>query len=233
MAIEALRDRRWILLPGTLCTGAVFEDFLDIAGVGEAQRDVIDMRHANVADYAEELAKVMRPGAVVCGFSLGAMVAAHHADWLDAALLLLFGVNPFPDDPKKLEGRRDLERAVHLDGGDKALRPLLPVFNNPHPELVEGRILDMAKQAAPMISAQTELAIGRPGALSILARTTCPTIVLTGDRDEQTPFALGEQAARAAPSGRAVPLAGLGHYALMEDPQACFAALSKVWSELG
>lgn len=224
MAIEDLRNRDWLLLPGTLCNGAAFDGFLDALGVAPARRHVIPMRHPAVEDYRQELHSAARD-AVVCGFSLGAIVAAHHADRLDAARVILFALNPGPDDPAKADGRHALARAVATEGGAGAMTSRLPPLAGPDPDAARALILAMADATAHEIDAQTALAMSRPGALDALSRTRMPTFLLTGSEDSATPEALGQAAAATAPRGLYRQLPGLGHYALLEDPAACATAV--------
>jgi pimeloyl-ACP methyl ester carboxylesterase len=137
MAIEDLRNRDWVLLPGTLCTAEVFTGFLDALEIPETRRPPLTLRHPAVEDYAETLVK-RAPGAVLCGFSLGAIVAAHLADRCDATRIILFGLNPFADDPAKAPGRLHLSRDVAVGGGTGALMPGLPPLGGSSPETARG-----------------------------------------------------------------------------------------------
>jgi pimeloyl-ACP methyl ester carboxylesterase len=229
MAIEAGDGRRWILLPGTLCTGAVFDPFLDALGVPIAARQVVELRHPAVEDYLPELAALADPRAVICGFSLGAIVAAHLADRVAAADCLFFGLNPHADAPAKRQGRLDLAVDVARLGGSAALAARLGPLAGPEPEAARARVLALAEAAGPWIEAQTRLALERPGALPALGRTSMPVTMLTGTADEQAPLELAHEAARSAPKGRVMPLKDLGHYALVEDPVACASAVNALW----
>ena len=224
MDIDDLRGRDWLLLPGTLCTAEVFAGLLDALGIPPGRRRPLPLIHPRVADYGSAL-DAQAGGAVLCGFSLGAIVAAHHLDRISPARTILFGVNPHPDDPAKAEGRRALEQDVLATGGAAAMLPRLPPLGGPDPDKARATILAMAEQTAAQITAHTELALSRPGALPALSRSRAPVLVLTGTEDQMTPVALGRTAAEAAPSGRFVGLPSLGHYALLEDPVACATAL--------
>ncbi|UWQ94804.1 alpha/beta hydrolase [Rhodobacteraceae bacterium M385] len=230
MGIDPSDGRRWILLPGTLCTGAVFDGFLDALKVPRTARCFVDMEWENVGDYAAVLDDVAAPDAIVCGFSLGAIVAAHLADRLDVSALLLFGLNPHADDPAKRDERLELARDVAAIGGNAALTGRLPPLAGNDPEQARAFVLSMAHDTQRFIEAQTALALGRPGALSALAGAACPVSMMTGTDDQQTPLSLAQEAAAAAPNGRAVALDGLGHYALVEDPITCARAVSGVWT---
>jgi pimeloyl-ACP methyl ester carboxylesterase len=180
--------------------------------------------HSTVAAY-DRLLTSGTEDAVICGFSLGGIVAAHHADRLLAARIILFGLNPFPDDPSKTQGRLDLARDVMEKGAAAALRTRLPPLLGPDPDSARAAILAMAEVSAPDIEAQTNLALTRPGAMGALSQAHAPVLVLTGSKDQMAPTAQGQAAADAAPKGQFGLLAGLGHYALMEDPVACAQAV--------
>lgn len=230
MGTDPSDQRPWVLLPGTLCTGAVFDGLLDTLGVPIASRHIVDLQYPNVGDYADILADAGTPETIVCGFSLGAIAAAHLADRLDAAEIVLFGLNPRADDPAKRCGRLELARDVAAIGGGAALVGRLPPLAGRDPEQARAFVLSMADDAQHFVEAQTTLALDRPGALSALAGARCPVTLLTGTDDNQAPLSLAHEAASAAPNGRVVALEGLGHYALVEDPSYCARALSDVWT---
>jgi pimeloyl-ACP methyl ester carboxylesterase len=227
MAIEGLQNRDWLLVPGTLCTAEVFGTFLDVLRIPQSRRKPVTLRHPVVEDYASEMASVAK-GSVVCGFSLGAIVVAHLADRLAAHRIILFGLNPFPDDSAKAAGRHDLERDVIAFGGAKALETRLADLRGPKPERTRNTILEMADKSAPYIKAQTQLALSRPGAMDALSRTQSFVMVLTGSNDLMAPMAQGQAAAKVLPRGGFRLLPGLGHYAVLEDPNACADAVVEI-----
>lgn len=226
MAIDRSAQRRWVLLPGTLCTGAVFDPMLDRLGVAAGARHVVTLDHPRTEDYLPAIAAVSDERAIVCGFSLGAIVAAHLADRIRAAALVLFGLNPHADDPAKRDGRLALAADVARFGGGAALATRLAALSGPQPKVGRARILAMATSSAKMINAQTRLALERPGALPALRAARMPVLLLTGTEDTQAPLPLAHEAARAAPQGTVLPLQGLGHYALVEDPALCARTLA-------
>lgn len=225
MAIDLTDGRPWILLPGTLCSGRVFTAFLDALGVPQDARHVMTMRHPRVEDYRAELEAACSPDSVVCGFSLGAILAAHLADQLPACEFLLFALNPYADRPEKRPDRLSFETDVRQLGGAAAIASRLPPLAGPQPDLAREMILQMADDSAALMPAQTELALTRPGALGSLARTKAPVSLFTGSRDGWAPITLALDAAQAATLGHVTPLPGLGHYALIEDPDACCLAV--------
>lgn len=231
MGTSQLADRPWLLLPGTLCTHAVFDRFLDALGVNLAHRRHIRLDRPSVTDYTIDFDELSEE-AIICGFSLGAIVAAHAADRITAHSLILFGLNPFADDPTKADGRHSLALDVIERGGAAALKLREPEVFGPSPDKIREEIYAMAEHSASMIKAQTQLALTRPGALPALAQAKLPVISFTGSLDCSAPPQQGLAAARAAPNGRFHRLEGLGHFALLEDPIACAAAVTQIIEEI-
>lgn len=230
MAIDPRDGRPWVLVPGTLCTGAVFGGFLDAVGVPLSSRRVVPLAHPRVEDYLPQLRAFAHPDAILCGFSLGAIVLAHLVDQLPAQHTLLFGLNPRADDPAKRASRLSLLQDVENHGGAAALASRMAPLARLDSAQGLARILAMADETAAQITAQTDLALGRPGAFASLGQARHPITFLTGNEDTQAPLALAHEASAATPQGRVVPLSGLGHYALIEDPVVCAEALRPVWS---
>ncbi len=224
MATDHLRNAHWILLPGTLCTDAVFSGFLDALDIPLENRQSIAVNNPTIEDYAS-LPDDTNANTIVCGFSLGAIVAAHYADRINASRIILFAINPYADDPAKADGRHELAHAVRDQGGSTALIGRLPTILGPRPIQTQASILEMADNVAGDIDAQTNLALTRPGTLGALAQAQSPVMVLTGDQDKMAPVTHGRAAAAAAPNGQYRELTDLSHYALLENPAACAHAL--------
>jgi len=92
------------------------------------------------------------------------------------------------------------------------------------------QICQMAEETSHLIGAQTDLALRRPGALGALAKAKMPVLSVTGLKDHAAPPSQGAGAALCAPDGQFCALDGLGHFALMEDPEAC-ADVVQNWFE--
>lgn len=229
MATRGLADRPWLLLPGTLCTGAVFDRFLDALGVSHSARTYVPLDRPSIQDYSVDFESLSRD-TIVCGFSLGAIVAAHFADSMTADRLILFGINPYADDLDKAPSRHALAQDVLAHGGAAALAPRLSDVFGPDPDATRAAICQMADETAPFIKAQTQLALSRSGALPALKRATMPVLAATGTHDQAAPTQHGRAAAQSAPNGQFRTLDGLGHFALLEDPNTC-ASTVRNWHE--
>ncbi|KRW96963.1 alpha/beta fold hydrolase [Paracoccus sp. MKU1] len=213
---------QWWLLPGTLCTAEVFAPLLAELGVSQRDCRVVRLDRPAVEDYAAELAAI-RPGDVVLGFSLGAILAAHHLDHIRAGAVILLAVNPFPDLPEKRSARLAMLERARQRGAPAALAEglssQLGAGAADRPEIRQ-RILAMAEEGEAVLEAQTLLALSRPGAGRMIAETRARVLFLSGGAD---PTAPPERAASAAELGghRFQMIEGAGHYLPLEAPVAC------------
>ncbi|MCI2399122.1 alpha/beta hydrolase [Aliiroseovarius subalbicans] len=229
MVTDGLSDKPWLLVPGTLCTGAVFDGFLNALGVADGERTYVTLDRPSVDDYRADF-EGLADDTIICGFSLGAIVAAHFADSITADRLIFFGLNPYADDPAKAPSRHALAQDVAAQGGAAALRTRLPDVFGPDPDATRTAICQMADESAPLISAQTQLALSRSGALPALKRAAIPVLTATGTQDQAALPDQGRAAAQSAPNGQFCELVGLGHFALMENPDVC-ATVVRNWHE--
>lgn len=226
MDINSLQKSRWILLPGTLCTSAVFDGFLDELGVPTNQQYTKKLASPKIEDYHSFFKNDVYNGDIICGFSLGAIVAAHHADIVhNAKAIVLFGINPLPDDKEKAKARYALQTDVENQGGRAAMTNRLSNIRGINPEQVRNKILEMAEKSSLDIKAQTTLAMSRPGAANPLSASNIPILALCGTNDDQVKPQMAAIVEKMAPNGQSILLPGLGHYALLEDPTACANAI--------
>lgn len=227
--MSGFAKRHWLLIPGTLCTAAIFDPLLNALGVPNKYRDVLTLDQPSIATYRERLPVRATTGTIVCGFSLGAIVTAHCADKLaHAHAIVLFGINPYADAPEKRAGRLAMRDQVAAMGARRYMKANPPPLYAGDVTAARETIAAMAVESEAHLPAQTELALNRPGAMAALEQCIVPVITLAGTKDAMTPVAQAAAAAEAAPEGRTITLEGLGHYALLEDARACADALRPV-----
>jgi pimeloyl-ACP methyl ester carboxylesterase len=202
----------------------VFDGLMDSLGVDAKLRTVVPLDRSSVHDY-DAVFNTLKEDTIVCGFSLGAIVAAHNADRVSVNRLILFGLNPYADDPAKAADRHSLAHDVQTVGGAAALRTRDIGICGRNPQATRHNVYRMAEETAFLIEPQTQLALTRPGALPALAKAQIPVVCITGSEDRAAPPDQGRIASQAALHGRFCSLDGLGHFALLEDPAACAAAV--------
>ena len=214
------------LLPGTLCTAALWE--AQVASLGDlADVTVIDTsQHDSLSRLAEHVHKVMPAHFAVAGLSYGGIVAL--AVWRHnpqaISHLGLLNTTPLPITPAKLAAQKGLVKKAQ--GGEfKALvsehaQNLLLLAGDQESGVYRARIVDMAETIgingfANQIKAQ----INRPDSRTTLHEIQCPTLVLCGECDTLCPPKLHAEMADAIPNSCYYSIADCGHLSTMEQPE--------------
>lgn len=185
----------------------------------------VDFRTHGFGSRLGELREAAPPGGVAVGYSMGGRLALHLAarEPERFAGLVTVGASPGIDDPAERARRRDadeeladwMERASIEDVVARWER--LPVFAGQSEELVErqrpGRLSHDPKQLAQLLREAGQ------GARPPAPPPRIPVLVLAGERDERYVEA-GRRLAALAPRGDTRAVAGAGHAAHLERPEA-------------
>jgi 2-succinyl-6-hydroxy-2,4-cyclohexadiene-1-carboxylate synthase len=170
--------------------------------------------------------------ATYVGYSMGGRVALHLAlarPELVRALVLLGATGGIDDDAERAERRaadEALARSIEADGADAFLERWLaqPMFAAVPPERPDARCRDAAALATSLRS----LGTGTQEPLwERLASVVVPVLVLAGERDAKF-RALGERLIASLPRAELATVAGAGHAAHLERPEA-FLEVLRPW----
>ena len=224
---------KWVLIPGTLCTGRVFDPLLDELGVSRVDRHVITPDAPDVRDYDARLREAVTGGEIVCGFSLGALILAHNLEALrHARAVVLLASNPFPDPPENRANREAVCDRVLAGGARGWVIENWAAMSASNRDDLREFVASMAEETAEHIPAQTDLAASRPGAQDDLANTDLPLIFVTGSADRLTPSKLLAKIVENAKDAQLHLIEGLGHFALIEDPDQVATAIRNGLKEI-
>ncbi len=193
--------------------------------------------------------------AVFLGWSMGTQVNLefyrHHPEMYEG-LVFLNGTYGRPFETAF--GRRFMATVIPLLlKAMEAGAPVLPAVLRPvagQPWLVPllqglglvGRTLDreifaqVAERFAALdfrLYARTLMALGEHDAWDVLATVSCPTLVVTGERDLMTPAETGKEICSRVRDCRLVLLPAASHYAAIEYPDEVVALLLEFLDELG
>lgn len=224
----------WVLAPGTLCTGRVFNALLNELEVDKSDCHIITPDAPHVQDYDARLRDAVTGGQVVCGFSLGALILAHNLRALkNARAVVLLASNPMPDPPENRAMRETVCEKVMSGGARDWVNENWAALSASRSEHLRDLVATMAEDAAHLIHPQTKLAISRPGAQGDLARTDLPLIFVTGSEDKLTPSERVESITKTAKHAHLSVIDGLGHFALLEAPARVALAIRQGFKALG
>lgn len=201
------------------------------AGVSEAPADGYTM-----ARYADDLVAVLDAldvrQAVCCGFSMGGYILfelmRRHPERIGG--LILCDTRPEPDSVEGKRGRDDLAALAQRAGMGPVADRLLPKLVGAttrarDPALVEVvRAMLLRSPVAGVVGALRAMR-DRPDSTPLLGSIAVPTLVVGGAEDELTPPGVVRAMAERIRGARWEEIAGAGHLAPLERPEAVDQAL--------
>lgn len=225
-----------ILLPGLMCDGAVWSG--TVAALGRSGP-------VQIADYgdaeslpamAERVLRDTPARFALAGHSMGGRVAFEILRRVPGRVagLALLDTSYLPRAAgeaglREERERMELVKLARAEGtrrmGERWVQGMV------HPErladraLIEAILAMFARKTAEIFAAQIRALLARPDAGPVLARVSCPTLVLCGREDGWSPPVRHEEMAAAIPGARLVVVEHCGHMAPMERPEAVAAAL--------
>ena len=225
--------QRLVLLPGTLCDARVFAPVIALGLDADCGVNGIGGQDSIGAMAAAVLAQAP-PRFALAGFSLGGMVAleivARAPERVSGLALLCTKAVPTP--PAQKPERLAWLAAARSEGLAALVTLALPRWLHPcHVDdaAVGGVVVDMAvSEGVAVLERQTRANNGRPDSRPRLPHIATPTLVLCGEADLLCTPQDSRDMAQAIPGAALVEVAGAGHFALLEQPEAVAAAL-RVW----
>jgi len=204
---------------------------VDLPGFGQSP----PIEGASIRRFAALVAGVLDhlglARAAVAGCSMGGYVAQAFALAYPqrTAALGLVDTRAQPDTPEVRARRQALVEQVRAEGMAGVPERQLPKLLGPEAQgdpVLVGLVREMILQASPAgLIAAAEAMGSREDFRPQLGRIACPAAVLVGTEDAIVPVEEAQAMARALPRGRFVPIAGAGHLANLEAPEAVNQAL--------
>lgn len=211
-----------VLLPGTLCTEALF------APQVEALADVADLQvlplttGATVAACAAETLQRAPERFALTGFSQGGVVALEMMRQAPQRVqkLCLISTNPRGSTPQNLETwARWQHEARSGNLADIVRFHTNCVGDGQENADVRNAVEEMASAVGvETFLVQLEMLASRTDSRSSLGEIRCPSLLIAGCQDRVTPPKLHEEMCALIPQATFVPVAACGHYAPLEQP---------------
>jgi pimeloyl-ACP methyl ester carboxylesterase len=225
-----------VLLPGLAGDAAMWRE--QITALARWQPVVTDvhMREDSIPGMAASLLRQHAGPLVLCGASMGGMIAMEAARQAPRRVrgLALLGTDARPDSPEMIAIR---EAAIELFAHGRAREVIEPniamAFHPANAQALSADYLQFVLAAgAEQLIRQNRAVIARPDARPHLPQLRCPVLVVCGEADRLTPPEHSLEIAALAPAARLVMVPRSGHMLTMEQPAFVNAALSEWLSGL-
>lgn len=212
-----------ILLPGLAGDETMWQGQLSALAPFSPHVTDVHMRHDTIEAMAAALLAAHAGEVVLCGASMGGIVAMEVARQAPGRVrgLALLGTNAAPET----EAMRLLrEGAIDLFEQGRVREVIEPnvafAFHPGNAQRLAGVYLDFVLRAgAAQLVRQNRAIIARPDARLHLPRVACPVLVMCGEADQLTPPAQSREIAALVPHARLVMVPACGHMLTMEQPE--------------
>ncbi len=222
-----------VLLPGLAGDAVMWQAQVQALHEFGPQVTDVHMRFRTIRDMAAALLSEHQGPLVLCGASMGGIVAMEAArqapERLRGLALLGTTARPETDDMRQLR-----EAAIELFEQGRAAEVIEPnVALAFHPDQAADRALArryvefVLRAGARQLIDQNRAIISRPDARRHLAGIRCPALVMCGDADQLTPPELSREIAGLVPGAELVMVPRCGHMLTMEQPGFVNATLQR------
>ncbi|MES2480952.1 MAG: alpha/beta fold hydrolase [Pseudomonadota bacterium] len=225
---------RLVLIPGLAADATMWR--AQLAALADLNPRVADvhMRHDSIEAMAQALLREEPGDLVLCGASMGGMVAMEAARQTPQRVrgLALLGTSAQPESD---EMRSLREAAIVLFEQGRMAEVIEPnvglAFHPDHAadaRLVGDYLEFVYRAGAGQLVRQNRAIMARPDAREHLGALRCPVLVMCGQEDQLTPPELAQEIASLVPGAQLLMVPRCGHMLTMEQPAAVNAAL-RAW----
>jgi len=227
-----------LLLPGTLCTGAIFDQQKKALKPLSPRIEVVQFRQErSIGEMAETVAeRIPRDtGAAIAGFSMGGMVAMALACTHPhlVSKLALINTNSHAELPERHATRVEHLAEARKTGVGKVIARhyLSRYLQRQRPEYRQ-LITAMADElGVDCFEAQARALATRGDSNDILKSIDCPTLILGSSEDVLCPPQEQMSMHRKVRHSDLVLLGGCGHFSMLERPEAVNSSLCNWYLE--
>ena len=214
-----------VLLPGLASDAQMWAAQLEGLAAWKPLVTDVHTRHATIEAMAAALLSEQPGDLVLCGASMGGMVAMEAARQAPARVkgLALLGTNAHAETP---EMRRLREAAIVQFAQGRLAEIIEPnvafafhTDNARDAKLVRAYLDFVYRAGVAQLISQNRAVIARPDARLHLPSLRCPVLVMCGDADQLAPPDKSLEIAALMPHAQLVMVPQCGHMLTMEQPQ--------------
>lgn len=222
-----------VLLPGMMCDARVWATQMTVLSYERPVTIAPVFNGERIEEIASGLLSALPPKFALCGHGMGGVIALELVRRAPERVLrlALMATNPLSDTPQEAADREPRMIGAKSGRFERMMESeVLPrwVGQGPHRAQAITELQEMAASLGPETFVRQERAMQRRrDHQSTLRRIGVPTLVLAGDEDQIVPRKRQEFMAEIIPYAEFGVLPGVGHMAMLEDPEGTTEALYK------
>ena len=223
-----------VLVPGLLCTKALWAPQLAALGDIAAMTVADHTRHDSMAAIAEAILAVAPERFALAGLSMGGFIAFEIVRQAPQRVtkLALLDTSARPDLPERKAQRLARDELARRQGASAVQDELMPALIHKD-RLADKAFIDTVRQmavdtGAEALQRQHAAIMGRLDSRPLLASIRCPTLVIVGREDALTPPELAQEMASGIAGAKLEIIPDCGHLSTMEQPDAVNRAM-RAW----
>lgn len=186
-------------------------------------------KNHGLTDFADDLAGLLDQlkiqSATICGLSMGGYSAfAFYRKYANRVkALILCDTRATADTDEGKAARYEMAELARQRGASALVEPMIAKLLGEttlksRPQVVE-QVKEMIEAAHPEGIAQALIGMAeRPDSTELLAKVTCPTLVIVGEEDKLTPPSDAEKMHQAIASSQLQVISKAGHLPNLEEP---------------
>ena len=211
-----------LFLPGLAADAQMWQAQVEAFADRSPRVTDVHTRHESLETMAEALLAEHEGELVLCGASMGGMLAMEAARQAPQRVhgLALLGTNARPEDNVMRRLREDAIERFQQGHVREVIEPNVAfAFHPDNAERLAAPYLDFVLRAgADQLIRQNRAVIARPDARRHLPALACPVLVMCGEADALTPPECSREIAALVPGARLVMVPRCGHMLTMEQP---------------
>jgi pimeloyl-ACP methyl ester carboxylesterase len=224
-----------VLVPGLAGDAVMWRSQIDALADWHPVVSDVHMRHASIEKMAASLLADYSGSLILCGASMGGMVAMEAARQAPERIagLALLGTTARPESQEMRRVREDAIRLFAQGHVSEVIEPNVHLAFHPEaakPEIVSAYLEFVLRAGAAQLIRQNRAVMARPDARAHLPRLDCPALVMCGDSDQLVPPDNSREIATLLRRSQLVIVPRCGHMLTMEQAAIVNAALVR-WLE--
>jgi pimeloyl-ACP methyl ester carboxylesterase len=230
---------RLVLLPGLAGDRVMWRWQVDALARWSPEVADVHMRHGSIEAMAGALLEESAGPLVLCGASMGGMIAMEAARQAPERIagLALLGTTARPENDEMRQVRENAIRLFEEGREREVIEPNVHfAFHADHaqdPAIARDYLEFVLRAGREQLIRQNRAVIARPDARTHLPLLRCPVLVMHGDSDQLVPVECAREIAQLVPDARLQVVPRCGHMLTMERPREVNAALVAWFRELG